>query len=333
MFFLGIFQSNFFDPLLIPPHIPVMIARRHLAPRLRLPTQHALLRLQHGAPWILDSGGFNEITHHGHHRTPPSTYIQEIRRFQTELPGLEWAAPQDWMCETPALRKTSKSVLEHQHLTTQNYLTLRNLAPDLPIIPVLQGQTPGDYLRHLEIYAAAPYRIDLDPDTPTIGIGSVCRRQSTREIRDVLSPLHAIDLHNLHGFGMKTQGLDYAAQFLQSADSAAWSRAARFDGHYPQCPRPVSDRRRPFLPQNCPGCAVIFYNSLHHHFPDNPPLPVPAERTHPPCPWPPPDPRTTPAATAANGFNPQRNGTPTSPALIAPTPTPTRILLTPQPAT
>lgn len=311
MFFLGIFQANFLDPRIIPPHIPLMIARRHLAARRNLPDT------SQRAPWVLDSGGFNDITLHGQHRTTPAQYVREIRRFQQNMPGLAWAAPQDWMCEVPALRRTGLSVEQHQHLTTQNYIELRTLAPDLPIIPVLQGHFPDDYFRHLDLYSARPYRIDIDPDTPLIGVGSVCRRQSTEDILHVLRPLAALHL-NLHGFGMKTTGLQFAAHLLQSADSAAWSRAARYDGHRPMCIRPTSRHHgRPFQPAQCPGCAIIFYNSLHHHFPDNPPLPTesrePTCPSSPPSALPPPAPsRTEPAATAASVSSPPPNATATS---------------------
>lgn len=318
MFFLGIFQANFLDPRIIPAHIPVMIARRHLAARRHLPDT------QGRAPWVLDSGGFNDITLHGAHRTTPAQYAQEIRRFQNEMPGLAWAAPQDWMCEVPALRRTGLSVLHHQHLTIQNYIELRTLAPDLPIIPVLQGHFPEDYLHHLDLYSAAPYHVDIDNDTPLVGIGSVCRRQSVPEILHVLEPLHACGLH-MHGFGMKTTGLELAAHLLGSADSAAWSRAARYDGHRPRCTRPVSRHHgRPFQPAQCPSCATLFYNSLHHHFPDNPPLPESRDSECPPTSAPclPAPLRTAPAATAGNGSSPPLNATATSLARNALAPVP-----------
>jgi hypothetical protein len=60
-----------------------------------------------------------------------------------------WAAPQDWMCEPIVINGgtaggqrfagTHLSVAEHQRRTVANYAQLRDLAPDLPIIPVVQG--------------------------------------------------------------------------------------------------------------------------------------------------------------------------------------------------
>lgn len=43
------------------------------------------------------------------------------------------------MCEPSMLKKTGKTVQEHQTLTINNFIELRQLAADLPIIPVLQG--------------------------------------------------------------------------------------------------------------------------------------------------------------------------------------------------
>jgi len=59
-----------------------------------------------------------------------------------------------------------------------------------------------------------------------VGVGSVCRRQGSDEICDLLRELAARGLA-LHGFGVKTTGLDKASAYLASADSLAWSLGAR----------------------------------------------------------------------------------------------------------
>jgi hypothetical protein len=92
-------------------------------------------------------------------------YAAEVRRYRDEIGFLGWAAPLDLPCEEVALRATGLSVLEHQSITLANYVEFRSLAPDLPIIPVLQGWAMGDYFRHVDMYAR-------------YGIGSVCRRQN-----------------------------------------------------------------------------------------------------------------------------------------------------------
>ena len=74
-----------------------------------------------------------------------------------------------------------------------------------------------------DLYAAAG--IDLAAE-PIVGLGSVCRRQATSEIAEIVATFEARGLR-LHGFGVKTDGLgDYGDQ-LASADSMAWSFGPR----------------------------------------------------------------------------------------------------------
>ncbi len=206
------------------------------------------------APWACDSGGFTELQKYGRWTVTPSQYVARLRRYRDEIGSLMWAAPQDWMCEPIVINGgvangqrfagTRLSVSEHQYRTVVNYAQLRKLAPDLPIIPVLQGWQPDDYLRCLDLYASL---IGLDLTTmPLVGLGSVCRRQGT------VAALHRAGLTRLHGFGFKTLGLQQLAtqpHRLVSADSMAWSDTAR-------------KLRRPALPacvlaarhKNCANC-------------------------------------------------------------------------------
>lgn len=104
-----------------------------------------------------------------------------------------------------------------------NYLELRGLSDDLPIVPVLQGQTLGDYRRHVDLYMRAGVRL---LDSPTVGLGSVCRRQATTEIAELVAALSSEGLP-LHGFGVKLDGLRRYGWCLRSADSMAWSYGGR----------------------------------------------------------------------------------------------------------
>jgi len=137
--------------------------------------------------------------------------------------GLAWAAPQDWMCEAGMLAKTGLKIADHQRLTLDNYLELRGLAPDLPIVPVLQGWTLDDYLRHADAYQRAGVQLDRGE---LVGVGTLCRRQHTATACTILQRLAGLGL-KLHGFGVKMQGLDAGGQYLASADSLAWSFQAR----------------------------------------------------------------------------------------------------------
>jgi hypothetical protein len=214
------------------------------------------LRVYRGLPraagvWACDSGGFSELQRHGRWTVTPRQYVDRLRRYRDEVGKLAWAAPQDWMCEPIIIAGgtagglrfagTGLSVAEHQRRTVANFLQLRELAPDLPIIPVVQGWSSSDYLHCADLYAAAG--VDLTR-APLVGLGSVCRRQGTAEAGQIITALHGYGVRRLHGFGFKTQGLTRYGHLLLSTDSMAWSYDAR---------------RRPALPgctrhKNCANC-------------------------------------------------------------------------------
>lgn len=173
-------------------------------------------------PWALDSGGFSEISLFGQWTISTSDYAREIRRYREEIGRLDWAATMDYMCEPPMLAKTGKSIEEHQRLTIENTLRLWNDEGER-VVPVLQGWQITDYWRHADMYAAAG--IDLKT-CPTVGVGSVCRRQATGQIETLMQSL-AGDGLRLHGFGFKIEGIRRAGKYLASADSMAWSFGAR----------------------------------------------------------------------------------------------------------
>lgn len=172
--------------------------------------------------WCLDSGGFTELNLFGEWRTTTHEYIAAIRRYQNEIGMLNWISPQDAMCEPWILEKSKAwlggTVEAHQRWTVDNFLELRTLAADVNFIPVLQGWQLDDYMRHIDMYAAAGINLE---SYQTVGVGSVCRRQATLEIGAVFAKLKAQNLR-LHGFGVKSQGLALYWQHLVSADSMAW---------------------------------------------------------------------------------------------------------------
>ena len=191
------------------------MSHRRLAARRRLPRA--------ATGWALDSGGFTELRLHGRWQTSAAEYVAAVRRYRDEIGSLEWAAPMDWMCEPFMLAKTGLTVAVHQAHTVANYLELRDLAPDLPFIPVLQGWSLDDYRRCALLYQRSG--VDLTAE-PLVGVGSVCRRQATGEIEVIVHSLAAMGLR-LHGFGVKTRGMMRYADCLTSADSLAWSFEAR----------------------------------------------------------------------------------------------------------
>lgn len=196
--------------------VPLFVSRNRLTARRTFPRAIA--------PWALDSGGFTEIATHGRFTVLPATYAAEVRRFSQEIGSMAWAAPQDWMCEPAMIARTGLSVCEHQARTIANFLELQAIAPDLPWIPVLQGWGSFEYFRHVEDYARAG--VDLS-GLPLVGVGSVCRRQATGTAAMIFRVLQSHYGLRLHGFGVKTVGLRAAGDSLVSADSMAWSAAAR----------------------------------------------------------------------------------------------------------
>lgn len=169
----------------------------------------------------------------------------------------------DWMCEPIVLAGgqagplrfagTGLTVTEHQRRTVANFVQLRTLAPELPIIPVLQGWQAADYLACAELYAQAG--VDLTT-APLVGLGSVCRRQATGEARHIIASLHHAGIRRLHGFGFKVVGLRENWHALTTADSMAWS----FDGRYAgPCQHPPYTRgQRPCSEANCLPYALTW---------------------------------------------------------------------------
>jgi len=200
---------------------PLFVSLRTLALRRSLPAATC--------SWALDSGGFSELTMFGGWQTSEAEYVEAVRRFRDEIGSLAWVAPQDWMCEPFMLERTGLTIGEHQERTVRSVVSLRQQLGEL-VIPVVQGYERDDYLRCAELYERAG--LDLSGE-PLVGVGSVCRRQSTAEAAVIFEALHPL---RLHGFGVKTLGLARYGPFLASADSLAWSYDARRSPPLPGCP-------------------------------------------------------------------------------------------------
>lgn len=179
--------------------------------------------------WAMDSGGFTQLHKHGQWTITAKDYATFVQRCFDEIGKLQWAAPQDWMCEETALKKSGLTVKEHQRLTIENFLELRELLGEL-IIPVLQGWEHDDYLICCDLYEKAG--VDLTQEK-VIGLGSVCRRNATKSINQIIESLQPL---NLHGFGIKGEAFLANLDKLVSADSMAWSFTARYQPRLEGCP-------------------------------------------------------------------------------------------------
>lgn len=212
-FYLGTHRPMWLEQLV---DVPLFVSRRTLEKVKRLPRATTA--------WALDSGGFTELSMRGGWTMPAREYATLVRRYRDEIGLLEWAAPQDWMCEPAVLKETGLDVDEHQRRTVANLLELRAIAPDLPWVPVLQGWSLVSYWRCAELYEDAGIKL---AEEPLVGVGTVCRRQATASASALLATLAADGLR-LHGFGFKSSGLRDSHVNLASADSLAWSLEARY---------------------------------------------------------------------------------------------------------
>lgn len=185
--------------------------------------------------WVMDSGSFTTITKHGGYPSPVEQYAEQIRKF-SKNGRLMAAVTQDYMCEPHMLKRTGFTVADHQRLTIERYNDL--MACDtagVRIMPVLQGYAPSDYVDHIRAYG---HRL---AHRAWVGVGSICKRNSNPHA--VCAVLLAIkkerpDLR-LHAFGVKITALSLqlTRDLIFSADSTAWSFAARYEGrkaHDPQ---------------------------------------------------------------------------------------------------
>lgn len=195
--------------------MPLMVSHRRLMQRRSLPRAICC--------WLLDSGGFSELDLYGKWETTPQDYASRATRYTEEIGGMEGAAIQDWMCEPAMLQKTGLTLREHQKRSLESWFTLTNLAPQVPFFPVLQGWELDDYLQHIEDYEASGVQLS---SLPRVGVGSVCRRQHTQQIATIIHTIAQRGI-SLHGFGVKLKGLELISNLLKSADSMAWSFAAR----------------------------------------------------------------------------------------------------------
>lgn len=262
--YLGIHRPNWLERQELA-EVPVFITRR-VFPRVTFPVAIG--------PYAIDSGGFTELQKFGEWTITAAEYVAFLRRVWNETGRFDFAAPMDWMCEPWVIEGgwhegrqyagTHLPVSEHQQLTVDNYLELRDLAPDLPIIPVLQGWMVTDYLRCADMYAAAG--VDL-ATAPLVGLGSLCRRQNTDEAAEIIDALRDYGVGRLHGFGFKIEGLKRTWWQIETADSMSWSK----DGsHAGPCVHPPYARG--FQPQSEANCLpyALAWRKAHIQEPAKP---------------------------------------------------------------
>jgi len=216
---------------------PLFISFRQLRKRKKKP-------INQKGKICVDSGGFSELSMFNKWVTNADEYIDELNRLIALGLDIEWASPQDWMVEPIMLEKTGLTVREHQKRTVDNFIYLRSISESIHIIPVLQGQTIQQYFEHFDMYESKNIQLRKEK---VVGVGSVCRRQSSNDIEHIMRSLFKKGL-NLHGFGVKINGLKKYQKYLVSSDSLAWSYGARYS--------PLCDKCKIEKPsnKNCANC-------------------------------------------------------------------------------
>lgn len=237
-FYLGAYEKHWLEF----SDIPLFVSHRSLRKKKKLKPATC--------SWALDSGGFSELSLFGKWTISPKEYAMAVRNYESQIGNLDFCAIQDYMCEPHILKKTGLSVLQHQYLTCVSYLVLKNYNPESNFIPILQGWKLDDYLRHIDLYNN--FNIDLTQES-LVGVGSVCRRQSTDEIFNIIETLYNENIE-IHGFGVKIGGLKKYSKLLKSADSMAWSYASRFN--------PPLDGCNHLHCNNCFKYASNWYNKI-----------------------------------------------------------------------
>jgi hypothetical protein len=236
---------KFYIGLFDPPHIE----------KLRIPYMMSVRRLMNrkstvwGEDWLMDSGGFTELSLRGKYEISEDEYIETIQRFRPTI-----AFCQDWMCEAPIIAKTGLDIKTHQHLSLVSYLSMKERTPR--VAPVLQGYELEDYVIHAEVYEKAKVKMNQ-----VFGIGSICRRSTTdTPVKIILALKKRWPNIKLHAFGLKTTAFKDAdvVRNLWSADSLAWSFWGRKNNPLP-CEICV---RKTFSCQNCYVCAKIWLKRL-----------------------------------------------------------------------
>ena len=245
--------------------------------------------------WALDSMGFTMLRDNGRWTITPREYVEAVIRYDREIGRMQWAAPQDHMCERPIIEGgmwngqkftgtrqfldpghalTYEQIAElHQRFTVANYLELRSLweeyrrrgdtKRECPFRPVLQGdsENPASHLRCAQMYEDAGVRLG---DQELVGVGSVCRLQSEKAIGDLARALGPLNLRT-HWFGVKLAGLPEIWPHIDSHDSAGWSAEARRRERLPGC---VHVRVRgkyvgqPSTCANCPRGAMDYHGRV-----------------------------------------------------------------------
>jgi hypothetical protein len=161
-----------------------------------------------------NSAGFTGLRDFGFRRSPAEDYLRAVARYDQEIGGLGWAAPQDWMCE-PIHPCPDRA--EHPGTPAADRRELpapaRAVAAALRLVVPDHAGAAGLDGSELPRLRRPPRRRRSRPDRRRVRLGqrraghrrrSVCRRPAG-QTRAVLAAL-ADPRIPLHSFGISTSG-------------------------------------------------------------------------------------------------------------------------------
>lgn len=175
----------------------------------------------HIAALAIDSGGFTMAAKYGAYPWAMEQYINFIRELSRDVP-LTFCACMDYACERDVNRGIYATNRDRIKATIYNEIALRAMAPDLPWLGVLQGNTIEE--RALDV--ALRRRIGLLAEY--MGIGSICRRSPVEAANVICYYGEQLPGTRYHAFGLSIRTLDTPQaprvyHLLRSWDSYTWS--------------------------------------------------------------------------------------------------------------
>jgi hypothetical protein len=185
---------------------------------------------------VLDSGGYNvqaQFVDRDGNLCDECSRSDIRAEIDSQVPFFPWSVKEyhDWLCENAdsfAWAAVMDYACEDRFNTLWDYEdrveatvenTIRHFdlhSGEYELLPVLQGRSADDYV---ECYDRL---LERGIPVQKVGLGTVCRLSSSREIVDLEDELRRRrDFDHIHGFGVKRDSFSRGAGF-ESADSQAW---------------------------------------------------------------------------------------------------------------
>lgn len=169
----------------------------------------------------IDSGGFTAAQRWGKYPWRHEQYVDFVRRMSRDI-SLDFCVVMDYVCEREASEQAHQINLDRIKQTIKNELILRKMAPELPWLGVLQGNTLGERTLDLELRMERPEQLIAQE----MGIGSICGRPPSEAKEIIRFYVERLPHARYHVFGMNIQTLDNADDvfwYVQSWDSYSWA--------------------------------------------------------------------------------------------------------------